>query len=159
METYFQTIYDYFIRLHEDARQVVRDVPQEKLDWSPGEGVNSMAVLVVHMVAAERFWIGDVALGEPSNRDRASEFEVSGLPLEDLLARLERSERYLGEALARLTLEDLNVVQISPRNGKEVTVGYCLAHALAHTALHVGHLQLMAAEAAVAEDGSSRGGS
>jgi uncharacterized damage-inducible protein DinB len=148
METYFQTIYDYFLRLHEDARQVVMGVPQEKLDWSPGEGVNSMAVLVVHMAAAERFWIGDVALGEPSNRDRASEFEVGGLSLDELLARLERSERYLAKALVQLALEDLNAVRISPRNGKEVTVGYCLAHALAHTALHVGHLQLMA-EAAV----------
>jgi hypothetical protein len=87
METYYQTIYDYFLRLHEDARQVVMGVPQEKLDWSPGEGVNSMAVLVVHMAAAERFWIGDVALGEPSNRDRASEFEVGGLSLDELLAR------------------------------------------------------------------------
>jgi uncharacterized damage-inducible protein DinB len=143
METYFQTIYDYFLRLHEDARQVVMGVSQEKLDWSPGEGVNSMAVLVVHMAAAERFWVGDVALGEPSNRDRAAEFEVGGLSLDELLARLLSSESYLAEALAQLALEDLNAVRISPRNGKEVTVGYCLAHALAHTALHVGHLQLM----------------
>jgi uncharacterized damage-inducible protein DinB len=102
----------------------------------------------VHMAAAQRYWIGDVALGESSNRDRASEFEVGGLSLEELLARLENSERYLAGALTQLTLEDLNAVRVSPRNEKEVTVGFCLVHALAHTALHVGHLQLMA-EAAV----------
>ena len=38
--------------------------------------MNSMNVLVVHLIGAERYWIGDVIAGEPSGRDRESEFMI-----------------------------------------------------------------------------------
>jgi uncharacterized damage-inducible protein DinB len=143
MQAYFQTLYDYFVKLHEEARKALEGLDQQSLDWSPGVGINSMAVLVVHLAAAEQFWVGDVVMGEPSGRDRAAEFEVRGLPVEELLVRLAASEAYLQTALGKLQLQDLEAERISPRDGKTLTVGYCLAHALSHTSIHVGHLQLM----------------
>jgi uncharacterized damage-inducible protein DinB len=107
MQAYFQTLYDYFLKLHEEARKALAGLDQQALDGSPGAGINSMAVLVVHMAAAERYWIGDVVMGENSQRDRAAEFEVRGLPVEELLARLAASEAYLQTALGRLHIEDL----------------------------------------------------
>jgi hypothetical protein len=65
---------------------------------------------------------------------------VSG---EILTQRLGENEAYLQHVLETLTLQDLETKRISPRNGREVTVGWALGHALKHTALHVGHLQIM----------------
>ena len=49
--------------------------------------MNSLCVLVVHVCGSARFWIGDVVLGESSNRDRASEFVARGLSKDELKAR------------------------------------------------------------------------
>ena len=41
-----------------------------------------------------------------------------------------------------LSLEELEELRISPRDGRQFTVGWSLAHALEHTAIHVGHAQI-----------------
>jgi hypothetical protein len=45
--------------------------------------------------------------------------------------------------LEKLTLKDLETLSISPRDGRKLTVAWALAHALEHTALHAGHMQIM----------------
>ena len=39
-----------------------------------GSDTNAVAALVVHSCAVTEFWIGHVALGRPTDRDRESEF-------------------------------------------------------------------------------------
>ena len=46
MEPYFE---DYLLNLgelHNDILNVLKDLPPEALDWSPGQDVNSLTVLV-----------------------------------------------------------------------------------------------------------------
>ena len=44
--------------------------------------------------------------------------------------------------LEGLALPDLEATRVSPRDGRTFTVVWCLAHALEHTALHLGHIQV-----------------
>jgi uncharacterized damage-inducible protein DinB len=137
---------DYLLNLkeiHDDIRNAIKGLLPEDLDWSSGTEMNSLTVLIVHLIGAERYWIGDVVLGESSSRDRDSEFVVRNLSEADLVFRLGEIETYIQKALETLSLQELQETRTSPRNGQEVTVGWALCHALKHTALHSGHIQLM----------------
>jgi uncharacterized damage-inducible protein DinB len=128
--------------LHADIRRNIEGLAPEALHWSPGPETNSMGVLIVHLVGAERYWIGDVALQELSNRDRAAEFRTTGMETADLLQRLNQATDYARAALERISLADLEAERISPRDGRTFTVAWALLHALEHTAIHCGHIQI-----------------
>lgn len=139
---FFDDLRDHFGEIHADLTRAVDGLPSEALDWIPGAEMNSIAVLVVHLTAAERFWIGAVALGEPSSRVRDEEFKARGLTSDELKQRLAAADEYLNQSLPRFTLADLDSMRTSPRSNKSFTVGWCLLHALEHSALHLGHIQL-----------------
>ncbi len=136
---------DYFLSLkeiHDEIRKVIKGLLPDELDWSSGTEMNSLTVMTIHLIGAERYWIGDVVRGELSGRDREAEFLARGLSEADLVSRLEVIEAYVQEVLAAMSFQELQEKRISPRNGREVTVGWALCHALKHTALHAGHIQL-----------------
>ncbi len=141
MPVFYDSFYEQISEMHADIEKALNGVGSETLDWTPGLEMNSLAVLVVHLVGAERYWIG-VALNEPPNRDRETEFRTQGLSAGDLRALIVSADTYARQALDRLSLLDLEAMRLSPRNGKEFTTGWCLIHALQHTALHCGHIQL-----------------
>jgi uncharacterized damage-inducible protein DinB len=141
MSVFFDDLFNRFSELHTDIEKTVGGLPIEALDWIPGREMNSIAVLVVHLASAERYWIG-VALNEPPDRNREAEFRTEGLSADELKAHLTSTDEYTRKSLARLSLPDLETVRLSPRNDKTFTAGWCLAHALEHTALHTGHIQL-----------------
>jgi uncharacterized damage-inducible protein DinB len=142
MPTFFDDLLDRFHELHADLAGAIDGLPAEALDWVPGPEMNSISVLVVHLTGAERYWIGAVALGEPTDRVRKEEFAVKGLGTDELKRRLTAADDYIRNALTRFSLPDLEAVRKSPRNEKTFSVGWCLAHVLEHTALHLGHIQL-----------------
>ena len=141
MPIFFDDLFDRFHELHTDIGKAVDGLSSEALDWSPGPEMNSIAVLVVHLTGAERYWVG-VALNEPTIRDRDAEFKTEGLSADELKATIVSADDYARQSLARLSLNDLEVMRLSPRNAKTFSVGWCLVHALEHTALHAGHSQL-----------------
>lgn len=128
--------------LHRQAEKLIADLPPDALNWPPMPGMNSIAVLVVHLTGAERYWIGDVAAGDPHERDRDAEFEVTDLDAETLIARLRASDEYIASAVNAFSLDDLSAERVSPRDGGSFTVAWALLHALEHTAMHVGHIQM-----------------
>ncbi len=136
---------DYLAQLadrHADIEQALDGLPPEALDWTPGAEMNSLAVLVTHTAGAERYWIGDVAAGRPSSRDRDAEFRVRGIEPGALLGKLRDNLAFARQALEPLTLGDLEATRTSGRDGSEVTVFRALSHALEHAALHAGQIQL-----------------
>jgi uncharacterized damage-inducible protein DinB len=140
-----QVYIDYLDRLeslHNNLKAVLNDLDQQALDWSPGEDMNSICVLAIHVAGAQRYWIGDVLAGQPSGRDRAAEFSSHGLTASDLVSRLDESMAYVRSVLEDLTMEDLHQMRLVPRDRRQVSVSYALAHVLAHTGLHAGHAQL-----------------
>ncbi|MGQ9584054.1 MAG: DinB family protein [Anaerolineae bacterium] len=142
MEALFEMFMDRLQYLHGEMVRVMRGLPQEGLDWVPGPEMNSLAVLVAHTAGSERFWMGDVVMGDPSGRDRETEFRTAGLGAEALAGRLGGSLEYCRGVLAGLRVEDLGSPRESPGEGRQFTVAWILGHVLEHTALHTGHAQI-----------------
>lgn len=69
----------------------------EALNTRPlGQGTNAVAALIVHCCGVTEFWLGHVALGEPSNRDRTAELSATGTLSE--LHVIEELFQHLGHA-------------------------------------------------------------
>ena len=141
MTTFFDDLCDRFQELHTDLIKTINGLPEEALDWVAGTEMNSITALVVHLTGAERYLIG-VALDEPPERDRESEFKAHGLTVDALKERLAGADEFTQKGLMRLSLQDLASVHVSPRNQKTVTAGWAILHALEHTAIHAGHIQV-----------------
>jgi hypothetical protein len=112
-----QFLTDYLERLqslHEDMKETIKELPQAALDWVTGPGMNSLCVLIVHTAGAERYWIGDVACQDPSDRNRGAEFEVHDLAADQLAERLDQGLIYVRKAAENLRLTDLQETRISP---------------------------------------------
>jgi len=141
MSIFYNDFMDRLSELHAEIEKSLDGLTSDALDWIPGPEMNSITVLVTHLTGAEQYWIG-VAINEPSERDRAAEFLSKGLSCEELKARVVSAEGFARQALTSLLMKDLETVRHSPRNDKTFTVGWCLAHALEHSAIHTGHIQL-----------------
>jgi uncharacterized damage-inducible protein DinB len=128
--------------LHADIKAAVRELPPQAIAWEPGQEMNSISVLVVHLTCAERYLVGDIAAGEPSARDRPAEFRPQGLDVDALEARLDNSYAYIQEVFSRISLDDLSKPGFAPHHGEIVSIGWALLHALSHTGLHLGQIQL-----------------
>jgi uncharacterized damage-inducible protein DinB len=142
MDQIFIDYLDLFAQLHANCKDLISGLPQQSLDWRPGEDMNSLCVLVTHLTGAERYWIGDVAMGESSGRNRDDEFLAKEMSAEKLIKKLDDSLAYIQAAFERLMVDDLSKTRVSPRDGREFSIGWAISHALEHTALHVGHIQI-----------------
>jgi uncharacterized damage-inducible protein DinB len=141
MTTFYNEFIDRLSELHSDIGRSLEGLSSEALDWVPGPEMNSVAVLISHLTGAERYWVG-VAANKPPERDRDAEFRIKGLSVEDLRGMLASAEDFARKSLAGLSLNDLEAIRRSPRNDKTFSTGWCLAHAIEHSALHTGHIQI-----------------
>lgn len=143
MEKQLADYYDRLVALHDSLRNSVADLSPEALDWTPGPAMNSLAVLIVHTASAERYWIGDVAGRQPSNRVRATEFQTGQTTAVRLQSLLDDTLTHSRTVLAALTVADLEQPRVSAmHDNRAFTTAWALAHALEHTALHTGHAEI-----------------
>ena len=142
METYFIDYLNLLQERHHEILGALEGLPPAALDWFPGVETNSISVLVFHLTGAERYWIGDVAGQDPKERDRDAEFRVRDVGIDVLKKRLTDNLEYARNALSNFTVEDLEKTRVSARDGHTFTVGWALLHALEHTTLHLGQIQL-----------------
>jgi uncharacterized damage-inducible protein DinB len=142
MHKFFEDYLNLLEARHNNILHELDGLPPAALDWNPGIDMNSISVLVVHLTGAERYWIGDVAVQEPSNRDREAEFKFHDVGMVSLKERIDGSLAYARTVLDRMSLADLEQTRVSPSNGETYTVGWALLHALEHVTLHLGHIQL-----------------
>ena len=142
MQTFFENYLDLLQDCHNGILQAIEDLPPDALDWVPGQDMNSIAVLLAHITGSVRYWIGDIAAHEPSNRDRAAEFRVHGVDADVFRKRLSDNLEYSRNVLKKMSLEDLRSARVSPNNEREYTVAWALLHALEHATLHLGQIQI-----------------
>jgi len=109
---------------------------------------NTLFALATHLVGAGEFWVLAVAGGQTIPRDRLAEFRATG-SFSDLAARYERWLAGVHEVLGALVPErmeqriDVNLYRSVPlASAQEVSVREALLHAVEHSALHLGHIQL-----------------
>ncbi len=113
MISFIDDILDLLLESHAEIEKEVKELPGEALDWIPGSGMNSISVLVVHLVGAERYWIG-VAGDQPPARDREAEFKTTGMSANDLLSILSAGNDFARMHLSRMQLSDLQVIPAIP---------------------------------------------
>ena len=142
MDAVMQSYVDMLDKLHAECKETLQGLDPNQLDWRPGDGENSIAVLVAHIAGAEKFWVDDCIMQESSNRDRPAEFATRGQAADTLVSVLDDSLDYVRGALARLSDTTLTEFRAHPRTGDQITVAWALAHVIQHTALHLGHMQI-----------------
>ena len=79
---------------------------------------------------------------DPSGRVRSSEFEARGTGVSALQLRLENNLSYAHSALEKLELKDLSAERPVPHENRSTDVASALLHAMGHTALHLGHIEI-----------------
>ena len=108
------TLSAQFRDVHDKLREQVRGMDHGTLNWKPLPLANSVAVLIVHTLGAERDMVRAVrALS--TERDRESEFRAEA-EAADLLALLDQADRELDEHLGALTAADLT--ELRPRGDR-----------------------------------------
>ncbi len=142
MQKFFEEYLSILENCHNDIIKAMEGLSFDALDWQPGPDMNSITVMVYHLTGAERYWIGDVVDQSPSGRDRDGEFKVSNVGQDALKARLDENVDYARKVAEKLSLTDLAETRISPRSGKTVTVAWAFLHALEHSMLHLGHIEM-----------------
>jgi len=141
MQTFFKDYLNLLEACHNNILQALDGLPPAALDWSPGPDMNSISVLVFHLTGAERFWIGDVAARDPSDRDRDAEFRVHNVAVDILKARLANNLEYARNTLDTFTIQDLETI-VPARDGHEFSVAWALLHALDHANVHLGQIEI-----------------
>lgn len=141
MEQFFVDTLNRIESLHKDYLGYLDGLTTEQLDWVPGQDMNSLCVLAIHVTQAERYWAG-LAVGNPIKRDRDAEFVAKGHSLEDLRSRFRQNVEFYNtafESASITTLDELVEVTLFPDRPWECTRGWALLHALDHSAEHLGH--------------------
>jgi Protein of unknown function (DUF664) len=115
-----------------------------------GPDTNAVAALIIHSRAVAEFWIGHVALGRPSDRDRESEFSTTATVAE-LHVLVEVTLAQLSEDLAAIdegrTQPDRTGRQFF--EGGDESDGAIVLHVLRELYQHLGHMELAADALAV----------
>jgi|SRR5689334_20700947 len=152
-------------RLSHDMLAQLDGIPEPELNRTlPLPETNSLYALATHTLGAGEYWTLVMAGGRDIPRDRPAEFRATGA-YPALVARRDRWLADLRDVLDHLPATDLDrIVDMAeafrrPWMGDPFTVRDCLLHALEHTALHLGHVQLTAQllRAGWAKSGTSDG--
>ncbi|HOU41855.1 MAG TPA: DinB family protein [Promineifilum sp.] len=142
MEQLFTDMSERLETLVRAIETAVDGVPAEDLDWKPASDMNSLAVLLTHTAGALRYWVGEVAGGQPAGRVRAQEFETHSVDADTLLGRLREALDHSKSVLANLSLAQLNETRVGGMDNIPHSAGWALLHALEHTGIHTGHIQM-----------------
>jgi uncharacterized damage-inducible protein DinB len=142
MEPFFVDYLERLDSLLQGFEEAISGLSPEALNWKPGPEMNSIAVLITHTTGSTRFWIGDVVLGEPSDRVRDNEFRAQAADEAALKTLLANVRTYTHDGLPQLTLADLDAIRQTPDGEAEYTVGWVLLHVMEHVGQHLGHIQL-----------------
>lgn len=135
-------------RIARDAMKQFKDIRPEDFNRQltlPES--NSLCVLATHLVGAGEFWSLVMTGQRAIPRHRPDEFVADG-SAEDLLPRYERWIQMLHESLDTFPDERLHERAAPPANyasstpEESLSIIEVLLHAVEHSALHLGHLQL-----------------
>ena len=130
-----------FRQLHDQIRSEIADLSPEALAWTPTDGTNSMATLVVHLVGSEAETMRTIA-GLDVDRDRDAEFVPASLSVTDLVAMLDEADALLGQVSARAP--DLGkecALPTLPADEKRPAMTWLIAN-YGHAREHLGQLLL-----------------
>lgn len=131
--------------LYDGLSDLVRELDADCLNWTPPiPDTNSISALVTHSVGSTESWLAR-AFGETLSRDRDAEFQAQHTA-EELLAMIDRSRIEARQRFPRLENVGLATVRhvrrLSTNREADVSVAWCVEHALIHAGEHWGQIQL-----------------
>jgi uncharacterized damage-inducible protein DinB len=135
-----QTILAELEGLWAEYKEILQSVDPAALDFRPGPGFNSICAIATHVAGSQTWWMAAVLGGENAKRDRPAEFLAAGIDAQTLVEKLDESSDIVNRYADPLEIERLD--ETRPYRDREVTVRYILTRVLAHTALHLGHMQI-----------------
>jgi uncharacterized damage-inducible protein DinB len=131
--------------LFADLLALVQHHDDAALNWTPLPGeANSIAAMVTHVAGSLDNWLAR-AVGEAISRDRDAEFRARA-SAEDLAAlvsaALERAHQRFAllEGIDPATIR--RVRRLSSNEIADVSIAWCVEHAISHTGEHWGQVQL-----------------
>jgi uncharacterized damage-inducible protein DinB len=137
--TYIEVFTEQYHDVYHDLREVLNDLPDEALNWSPYAGANSIAVLTTHILGNQLETLRTVA-GAPTTRDRPSEFRTRDATAAGLLELVANADSVMHELAGGITAEQLDAETTRPSSasGKARAGLYHLGHSIAHAREHIG---------------------
>lgn len=130
-----------FRQLHAQIRSEIEGLSFEQLHWTPAAGANSIATLIVHLVASEAETLRVVA-GLPVSRDRDAEFVEGSASIADLVAVLDGADELLVQVDRRspdMGLE--HALPTLPAGERRPSMTWLIAN-YGHAREHLGQLLL-----------------
>ena len=124
---------------HDRFRQVVTDMTAEELNATLGAETNSVAVLTIHALGAER-QVLELVSGQDPARDRDAEFRTRADSAERLLEALDRADALVDDLVPGLTPQQLE--QPFFRNDLTLAGARWLIRAFGHVREHAAHAEL-----------------
>jgi uncharacterized damage-inducible protein DinB len=124
-----------------EAKQMVRDAAPQALTYRPGDGFNSISAIVTHLTGSQKWWVGEILAGRDMHRDRDAEFRALEADPAVLVRRIDEAATLVREILETVTAD--MVVATRLYRGQPVTVRWILMRLLAHSARHVGQIQII----------------
>ena len=124
---------------------VADQLGEQRISQRPlGPQTNSVAALIIHCCEVTEFWLGHVALGNPSDRDRDAEFTRT--------ATCSELQTFVAAAIERAVghLARLEAGEGSDEGGRQFLLGgdtsdaAVVLHVLEELSQHLGHMQLAA---------------
>ncbi len=137
-------IQTYIERLRDRRAEILKameGLDEAALDWTPLPGAaNSLAVIAVHSLGAERNWIHGVVGQIKIERDRDAEFRARAQEAATLKAMYAAGALTSEQVLGGLTEQDLDAVrQVGPQTH---TVRWSILHILEHYSEHLAQMWL-----------------
>lgn len=145
MELSQQTAERYVRHAFVQMLAVADRLGDELLDERPhGPGTNSVAALIVHCCSLTPWWLGHVALGDPTDRQRDAEFHATA-ELADLHALVAETLELLPVLLARLEAGDgVDEGGRAFLHDGDASDASVVVHVLEELYQHLGHMELTA---------------
>ena len=140
MEPTIETVVDLFRSVHQQLRDIVREMDSDQLNWSPAPKANSVAVIVTHTLASELdtlLLVRDLT----GDRDRDAEFRTVAPGASDLLAAIDRADELLTQHGEHIIVDDLMATRTRPNRDPQIGLHW-LINNYGHAREHLGHLQL-----------------
>jgi uncharacterized damage-inducible protein DinB len=126
----------------------LRPLGDDELNWTPpAPDTNSIAAMTIHICGSLDSWLSRV-VGEQVERDRDAEFHARATA-GALVERVERCRVDTRRRMAALEGRDLSGTMSVRRNAgahagqmQDVSLAWCVEHAIIHAGEHWGQIQL-----------------
>ena len=139
MEPFAADALDIIKTCHDGLRSAVKNADPQALNWLPGPEMNSISILVIHVLGSERFWLGQ-AVGTNLERDRDAEFQSNTDDPTPVLRRIDEADAEAASILTGFSAEDAN--RQLPFQDRKVSGMWAVMHVIEHLREHLGHTEL-----------------